>query len=263
MSWRWVTRTAAAAVAGVTTGALMLAGTVAPEPMPALESAPNLAKMRLVTNEHAYRHAGDDGVRTSPQWLVTSGSLFGTGTFLWSGVPDGGAPGPRSSPQTGSAVLRAVTVDDTYTDVDISFDLRVNNLTRTARTPSQDYDGVHVSLRYQNERLLYYVSVFRRDGVVAVKKKVPGGPSNGGTYSTLASDDTLPRAGLLPGWRHVEVSIVGVTEVLIELRIDGRRVLSATEKAADAPIVWPGRVGIRGDNCDFYLRNFRVARRST
>jgi hypothetical protein len=262
MSWRWVKLTAATVAAGVTAGALMLVGTVAPEPIPRLEAAPNLAKMKLVTNEHALRHAGDSGLTTSPEWLVTSGSLFGAGKFLWSGVPDDGAPGPTSSARTGSAVLRAVTVDNTYTDVDISFDVRVNGMVRTPRTPSQDHDGVHVSLRYQDERLLYYVSVDRRDGVVAIKKKVPGGPSNGGTYSTLASDDTLPPASPLLGWRHVDVSIVGTTDVTIELRIDGRRVLSATEKAAGSPIVAPGRVGVRGDNCDFYLRNFRVARRS-
>jgi hypothetical protein len=40
-------------------------------------------------------------------------------------------------------------------------------------------------LRYQSETSLYYASINRRDGTSVIKKKVTGGPDNGGTYYDL------------------------------------------------------------------------------
>ncbi len=140
----------------------------------------------------------------------------------------------------------------------VNFQLRVAGLVSTARTPAESYDGVHVFLRYQNQRELYVVSVYRRDGVVAIKEKIPGGPANGGTYYTLAE----ARAGVpRDSWSAVSVSIVttGSKTVRIALSINGRTVLASTgSRGRVDPILAAGRVGLRGDNCQFFFRDFTV-----
>jgi hypothetical protein len=224
------------------------------------EQAPG--PMMLLTNEFAYRFPGGPGSVRPAGWWVTSGSLFAGGDYLWSGRPDDGRPGPASDPWTGSAVLRAVTARDDYTDVVVRFELRINGLTRTERTGEQRFDGVHVMLRYQSDESTYYVSVSRRDGRYAIKRKTPGGPSNGGTYVTLAATDSPAPARTRSGWHRVEVAIHGSRTVTVALDIDGFPVLHTVEHKAAAdrtPIA--GRVGLRGDNCDFLVRGFREDRR--
>jgi hypothetical protein len=219
--------------------------------------------MALLTNEYAFHHPADGAAVTSGDWWVTSGSLFAGRDYLWSGRPDDGRPGPVSSPWTGSAVLRALSARAGRADTVVRFDLRVNGLTRTARTAARPFDGVHVMLRYRSAEATYYVSVSRRDGRYAIKRKTPGGPSNGGTYRTLASTDPPSPPRLRTGWHTVEVSIHGSRTVVVGLRIDGLPVLQAvehrpaTDLAPDA-----GRVGLRGDNCDFLVRGFRESARA-
>jgi hypothetical protein len=220
-----------------------------------------LGNLSLLTNEFAYRHPTDAGAVRSRDWRVTSGSLFGGSGYLWSGHPDAGRPGPSSRPWTDSAVLRAVSTRDDYADVAVRFALRVNGLTETPRTPAAGLDGVHVMLRYRSEESVYFVSVSRRDGQYVIKRKTPGGPSNGGTYVTLAATDNARLPPARAGWRHVEATIAGSRTIVIALRIDGFPVLQATDHLA-APLP-PGRVGLRGDNCDFLVRDFRVSARST
>ena len=191
----------------------------------------------------------DEFAKVSPAWRVTSGSLFGHGPYLWSGVPDAG-PAPHND----SAVLRAVSTGAGYRDAAVRFDLRVNALSSTDRTPARDFDGVHVMLRYRSEQDAWFVSVRRRDGRYAIKRKTPGGPSNGGTYRTLAATDPMP---VRPGWHHVEAAIRGDRTVTVSLRIDGFPVLTAVDHVpAGTPAA--GRVGLRGDNCDFLVRHFLV-----
>jgi hypothetical protein len=215
---------------------------------------------RLLTNEFAYRHAGDPRAVRSADWIVTSGSLFRHGGDLWSGPPDGDAPGPASTAATGSAVLRAVTRRDDHLDAAVSFSLLVSRFTTTGRTEARDFDGVHVMLRYRSEESAYFVSVNRRDGTYAIKRKTPGGKSNGGTYRTLAegSQPVLPRLG--SGWRHVAVAIHGTTTVTITLHIDGVPVLRSVSTGPARSAA--GRIGLRGDNCEFFVRDIRIGRRS-
>jgi hypothetical protein len=144
----------------------------------------------------------------------------------------------------------------------VRFDLRVNGLTETVRTGERRFDGVHVMLRYQSEESTYYVSVSRRDGRYAIKRKTPGGPSNGGTYVTLASTASPAPPRIRSGWHRVEASIHGSRTVVVGLRIDGFPVLHSVEHqpAADQTPA-AGRVGLRGDNCDFLVRGFREDRR--
>jgi hypothetical protein len=228
------------------------------QPVPSGSVAP-----ALITNEYAYRHDGSADAVRSPDWIVTSGSLYRVADLLWSGRPDDRAPGPTSADGTDSAVLRAVSTRSDHDNVRVSFALHVVGLSQTRRTPPQDHDGVHIFLRYQSEFSTYYVSVFRRDGQVAIKKKVPGGPSNGGTYLTLASTP-LAVDGISPGaWHHIETTVSPSdshnTGVALTLRIDGRLALDVADHGASTPaIAAAGRVGLRGDNCEFYLRDFRV-----
>ena len=209
---------------------------------------------RLITNEYAHWNPGL-GVE-SPDWEMTSGSLFAGG---WTGVPDDCAPNRLSSDCTNSAVFRLNTKRSDFGDVRVDAQLRGNAWASTSTTPAVDWDGVHLWLRYQDEQELYYASVARRDGSVVVKKKCPGGPSNDGTYHTLGSRESLPLP--LGEWGAVGASIHTAADdsVVIDVFREDRRVLTATDSGTGcAPITADGAVGVRGDNLDFNARDFRV-----
>jgi hypothetical protein len=212
---------------------------------------------KLITNERAYFDPHHLGIHTSPEWIVTSGSLFSYDGAGWTGVPDGVAPDITSSNGTDSAVFRAVTRRADFTNVAVSFSLKISSLVTTQRTPADAFDGVHVFVRYKNPRYLYVVSVYRRDGIVAVKEKIPGGPANGGTYFTLAQARyKIP----LHNWVPVRVTIVTLADraVRIQLILNGRQVLTMTDTGNRVSPIMAGRVGLRGDNCEFFFRNFTV-----
>lgn len=246
-------------LAGLVLGvAGLVAGLLLSRSAPPLLTASFPGGLRLVTNERAYYDPHAPGVRVSPVWMATSGSLFSDDGAGWTGVPDDINPNALSSNGNDSAVFRVVTRRADFADVNVNFQLRVAGLVSTTRTPATSYDGVHVFLRYQNQRELYVVSVYRRDGVMAIKEKIPGGPANGGTYYTLAET----RARLpLHRWAAVSVSIVtaGNKTVRIALSINRREVLSTMSSGrGPGPILAAGRVGLRGDNCQFFFRDFTV-----
>jgi hypothetical protein len=215
---------------------------------------------RLIANEYAHWNPNDPDAVRSRTWDMTSGSLFARDAVLWTGRPDGTSPGPRSEAGTDSAVFRLITRDRSFRNVRVAFDLRIDALVTTPRTPEEDWDGVHVFLRYESQYRLYYVSVSRRDGTTAIKKKEPGGPSNGGTYYTLASGDAP--VGVVADWNavaataetlpsgSVRIALYRGDELLLEVIDDG------TE--GGPPITAPGAVGIRGDNCEFEFRDFTI-----
>jgi hypothetical protein len=213
----------------------------------------------LVTNEYAYRHPTASDAHVDATWELTSGSLFVKDHRGYSGIPDHVRPNADSSSGTNSAVFRARTNEADFGDVTVSFNLQVHKLYDDTGAPPSAYDGVHVWLRYQSEYSLYAVTVSRRDGIVVIKKKSPGGPSNGGTYFDLAS-----HAYAVPfdEVQHVEASAHDNADgsVAISLAIDGHPLLSAVDTGAvgGPALVKPGRVGIRGDNCEFYFAAFRV-----
>jgi hypothetical protein len=95
----------------------------------------------------------------SPDWQMTSGSLFAADGAGWSGIPDGTEADATSSNGNDSAVFRLNTNRFDFGDVAVSFDLRNDGLAATSRTPAQAYDGVHVWLRYQSQYQLYAVSM--------------------------------------------------------------------------------------------------------
>lgn len=208
---------------------------------------------RLVTNEYAHWNPDSPDARTSPDWDMTSGSLFLRGGVAYSGRPDRGHVDATSSQATNSAIFRLVTKSKAYENVSLSFRFRL--LTYTGQGPSDDWNGLHLWLRYQDPTSLYTVSVARRDGTVAFKRKDPGGPDNGGRYTLLASRS----AGVSGGQWHTATATIRDVEggVHFTLDIDGSRVLEATDD--DDPLRAPGGIGIRADNLEFEFADVTVS----
>ena len=216
----------------------------------------------VITNEFAFFNPSSRAAVRSPIWLVTSGSLFAHDGSGWTGVPDVGQTGPRSASATDSSVFRAITQRADFQNVTVSFGLYVQRFLAAKSGPTPGWEGVHVFLRYQTPVSLYVVSVDRSDGVIVIKKKVPGGPapSDGGTYYTLAS---TPGRNVSGRWEQVRVSVVnsGTESVNIRLWMNGKLRLQATDDGIGnvAPITQPGRVGLRGDYTEFEFSHFTVS----
>jgi hypothetical protein len=211
----------------------------------------------LVTNEFATYSPGAPGSRRSASWISTSGSLFARDGAGYSGVPDSGNPNASSSNATGSSVFRLVSRPATFGDVSIRMRFRVDRLlSRPGATDA--WDGVHVFARYQSPVHLYVVSISRRDGQVVVKKKVPGGGSNGGTYFQLGSAARFPLTAKT--WHDVRLDVRNIDGgVRLTLTLDDRPALDVIDlDTGGPPITEPGRVGIRGDNCEFDFTDFSV-----
>jgi hypothetical protein len=208
----------------------------------------------LVTNEYATEHPGAG--TASPVWEVTSGSLFRRGGLGWSGAPDTVAPGPTSASGTNSDVFRMVTRRDDFGNVKVRVEFQVVRF--DDRGPRDAFDGLHVFVRYTSPQSLLVVSVCRRDNVAAVKKKVEGGDTNGGTYYTLASAGSACAAGQ---WHTADVDVRNVGDgVQIDVSVDGRHMLTARDAGTGGPpMTASGRVGIRADYVEFLLRRFTVS----
>jgi hypothetical protein len=245
---------AAVAVVAAATGAVLM------RPRPAL-FAPRLSGPdRLLTNEFAHWNPHTPGTHVSRDWDVTSGSLFVHRGVAWTGVPDASVPDTGSSRGTGSSVFRMTTRRRDFGDVAVSLRLRNLGLTGTGPAAASEIDGVHVFLRWQSPEKLYVVSLNRRDGLIVVKKKLPGGEANGGTYVTLGQAPSAVPYGRWQAFR-VRIATSGGGLVTITVARDGREVLSATDDGGEgAAILAPGAVGLRGDNCDFEFTGFRVTR---
>jgi hypothetical protein len=200
----------------------------------------------LITNERVVDDE-DSPAPVSSTWIVTSGSLFRRDGWAWTGIPDATSPDVCSCRMTGSAIFRMVSRRRDLGDVSLTLRLRTDRLVDTARTPALAVDGAHLMLRYASEAQLYYVSVARRDGTVAIKRKRAGGPVNGGTYSTLAQAGGHP---IVPGRvLRVRATVRDVRGgVALSLWLDGRQVLATVDR--DRPLRAAGRVGLRFDNAD-------------
>jgi hypothetical protein len=213
----------------------------------------------LVTNEHADTDRGGARIPRSPTWRVTSGSLFRRSNQGWTGHPDEGSPDDCSCAANGSAVFRMISRRTDLRNADVSFALRTVKLTATHRTPPRAWDGVHIALRWQSPRSTYYASVNRRDNHVVIKKKIPGGPANGGTYVALS-----PATRWVVPYRreqHVRATIRTRDDgaVVVRLTVDNKPIAQAVDRGiGGAPIRSPGAIGIRGDNAEFTVDAMRV-----
>ncbi len=252
-------KTVARAMAGV------LIGVVIPfiNPSEQLLFAPHFPSgTQLITNEYAYHNPDHADAVISPDWIATSGSLFGRDGTGWTGPVDRDPPGPTFSMHTGSAVFRLITKRMDFTDVHVQFRLSLAGMSATRDTPAVDWDGVHIWLRYQSEFASYAVSVARRDGVVLIKKKCAGGPTNGGTYYTL-TPQVKGFATPPSQWRYVGATAVNNPDgsVRVTMLINGKYVVGATDRGVGcAPLRSAGAIGIRGDNTEFSFSTFTVTK---
>ncbi|MBP0458806.1 hypothetical protein [Streptomyces montanisoli] len=218
---------------------------------------PRFPASGLVTNEYAYRHAGEAGAVCDRDWSVTSGSLFAVLGAGWSGVPDGLSPDPGSLHRTGSAVLRIVTRRRDFRDVAVRCHVLLQPPRTTHRTPATDWDGGHLWLRYRSPQELYALSFRRRDGAVVIKRKapVPGAPAGApGTYTTLAHTKHPVDYG---AWHAITGRAVTTRAggVRLSLAIDGRTVLEVEDRTPGR-LAEAGGVGVRGDNTLLFFRHF-------
>lgn len=227
--------------------------------------APAIANVAgLVTNEYAHWNSTQPNAVRSSDWAMTSGSLFSSvgaaGGVGSSGIPDDRAPDVRSLRGTNSAVFRLNTKRSDFGNVNVRFKLNIEALGSTRSTPAVAWDGIHIWLRYQSEESLYYASVARRDGRVLVKKKCPGGASNGGTYYTISPE--VPGHRITPNaWSYVSASVRNNPNgtVTINVYSNDQLVTTATDTGIGcAAITRPGAVGIRGDNARFRFHTFQV-----
>ena len=224
----------------------------------------------LITNEDAYFDPGG-GAPASADWEMTSGSLFRRSGTGWTGVPDScpGASGPNatSSNCTDSDVFRLTTKKPIAGDARVALAL-FNRTTFSGNCDGGDtcWHGVHVWVRYKTEQNLYYASVNRADGDVVIKRKVPCGPDNGGTYIELTPE--VHHAWSAGTWQRFAVSVRDNADgsVRIELANDltGQVLVTGTDKggtnptsgcggAAYAPITGSGAIGVRGDFDEFQI----------
>jgi hypothetical protein len=216
---------------------------------------------RLITNEYAYWNSTSPTAVKSVDWEMTGGSLFAKSGYGWTGKIDRLSPGPTSTTGTNSAVFRLNTKRTTFGDIRVRLSTQFVRLENNPVAFPVAWDGMHIWLRYQSQYHLYYASVARRDGAVLIKKKCPGGFSNGGTYYTLTSEvKGYPIA--LGKWRDVGATAVNYPDgsVRITLLVNGNFVVGVNDKGVGcAPIRAPGAVGIRGDNAEFLFTKFEVS----
>jgi hypothetical protein len=210
----------------------------------------------LVTNDYAYRHPGAVDAVRSPDWFLTNGSLFRRGGVGWTGVPDNGVTDAGSTTATHSASFRLLSQRGDLDSTMVSLSASRVGLTSTSSTPAVPWDGAHVVLRWQSLASFYSVSFDRRDGLVAIKKKVAGGVSNGGTYTTLAWR-SAPQAG----WQHAK-AVAHTNDdgsVTLGLFREDRLVLSVTDRGAGgAAPLGAGHAGVYGDNAELELDDLAV-----
>ncbi len=188
----------------------------------------------VVTDERTWHDDSlppDDAI-----WAATSGVLHAADGEGWSDSP----------------VFRMVTHRKKLGDVAVSMRIRTEPPAGDVDHPEEAWDGVHLLLHYQDEADLYAVSVARRDGELAIKRKDPGGPSNGGTYTTLASGP----GAIAPGrWTDVVVTIRTTAEgTEITVGLDGKPVLATVDaEAVGDRASKPGRIGVGADNTTFRI----------
>jgi len=242
----------------------------------------------LITNEFAYWNPHDPLAKKSSDWQMTSGSLFAKSGTFWTGVPDScyndqANPNPHSGNCTDSDVFRLNTAKKFSGDIGVS--LRLKQLDEIHNTACNNGDtcwyGTHIWLRYQSEFNLYYVSVNRADGDVVIKRKVPCGTDNSGTYFVLGK--YVKHDFKTGSWNTYTATAQTNHDgsVTIKLYDDNYSTATPIDTGTDhggtnphwsascktpgrytsatyQPITATGAVGIRGDYAEFEFTNFKV-----
>jgi hypothetical protein len=231
----------------------VVAATVAwPGDAPDAPDDPDVTGALLVSYDGADRLVASEHRGEDPDLELTSGSLLVRDGAGWGGPPPPGDALPADEGAS-NAVFRARTHREDFEDVSVTFSLRNEGLDDDGDEPAHAYDGVSLGLRYQSPDDLYYVNLHRRDGVVAIKRKSASGEDDD-AYTTLASTEREVPYG---EWETVRVDVRTEGDaVVIEVAFDGDVVLTARD-AAD-PILAPGRVLLRADNCRFSFDDLRI-----
>lgn len=213
---------------------------------------------RLITNEFAHWNPQSSATPRSPDWDVTSGSLFARDGVGWSGKPDMETPDATSTTSTGSSVLRMTTRRTDFRDARVSLQLRNLGVVSDSENTVSNIDGVHILLRWQSPVEFYVVSINRRDDYVVIKKKLPGGDEEGGHYITLGWTHHPVMYGTWQTWM-TQISTDPKGKIVIEATEAGHLVLTASDQdTEESRISRAGAVGLRADNCEFELRDFRA-----
>jgi hypothetical protein len=144
----------------------------------------------LITNEYTAYNPDDPAAKKSPDWIMTSGSLFTKDGSFWTGKPDSCNDGPNadSTNCTNSDVFRLNSAKKFSGNVSVSVTVKQNSDIHDLNCNKGDtcWHGAHIWLGYQSEFNLYYVSVNRADNNVVIKRKIPCGDDNNGTYKELS-----------------------------------------------------------------------------
>ena len=239
----------------------------------------------LITNEYAFYNQNDPSSVKSPDWQMTSGSLFAKDGVFWSGVPDSCDSGPNalSTNCTHSDVFRLNSAASFGGNVKVSFSLMQLQDIHSSNCNTNDtcWHGTHIWLRYQSQFNLYYASVNRADGDVVLKRKVPCGSDNSGTYIVLGN--YVKHNYATGSWNSYSVTIQTNTDGSVTLKLYDDNVNSnvpvvtgtdnggtnpnwttscktsgAYPSAHYQPITASGGVGVRGDFANFEFKDFTV-----
>ncbi len=120
--------------------------------------------------------------------------------------------GDPAAARTASPVFRARSMRADLDSPVLQLRFRIDRFLEG--TEEHDWDGVHVGLRYASPDDLYYLSLARRDGTVAVKRK------SRGRYETLAVADAEVSVG---AWHRATVSVADTPDgTQLRLTVDGR-----------------------------------------
>ena len=191
----------------------------------------------FLTAAAALAAAGITALSAAPEGQRSFADRFEVTSGDWS-VEDGVA-------RSDAPVFRARTETEEPADVTVALRFRIDGYEAVAE--QHEWDGVHLGLRDTSPDDLYYLSVARRDGTDAIKRKSEG-PSE-----TLAQAPMELRAGR---WHTATVSASDTAEgVRLVLEIDGTEVLSALD---DEPLTGPGRVALRSDNVEVAFDDVQV-----
>lgn len=222
---------------------------------------------RIVTNEYVHWNPGSACPYSSSKWDMTSGTLMVKNGAGYSGIPTSEQTAVcNSSVKNNSAVFRLTTKALDFGDTTTTMDYKLVSH-GAAGVSNNSYDGLHIWVRYQSQYGLYAVSVARWDGVMVIKKKVPqsvahcGDPSDGGCYYDLAPPVTNKALTSPDVWHHAAVTVSNQNgKVTIELVIDGHQIVTAIDSGRHGPVYAKGAAGVRGDNTEFYFKNFTITK---
>lgn len=238
----------------------------------------------LLTNEFAFYNKSDPGAVVSMDWDMTSGSLFSKSGAFWTGVPDTcDTPNAKSRNCTNSDVFRANSKQIFGGTTNVSLSILQLSDPHNSGCNNDDtcWHGTHIWLRYQNQFNLYYASINRADGQMVIKRKVPCGNDNSGTYFVLG---TYVKHNYKAGnWNKYTARIQNnsdnsVTILIFDPSVSTTKpVVQGVDKggtnpnwsttcnvagkyptAQYSPISAAGSIGVRGDYANFEFKDLTV-----